>query len=235
MHKVIILAGGKGTRLRPYTENLPKPLVRLGSKTLIEYVLGNVKRAGLDKVIIAIGHLGHMIEDYLGSEWNGIKIEYYREKELEGTAGCLLKMKNVLEENFIVLMGDHITTIDVMDMYNKHIKSNVIATIALKPYNVIIEYGVAKVEQEFIVGFDEKPTYQYYINTGIYVLNKEIFNYIKIGDDFAKDVFPKLLKDGKKIGHYVSDEYWTDIGRVKDYEFYRDQLSIMEVYSKLFK
>lgn len=235
MYKVVILAGGKGTRLRPYTENFPKPLVRLGSKTLIEYVLGNVKRAGIDKVIIATGYLGEMIEDYLGQEWQGIKIKYYGEKELEGTAGCLVKMQDVLEENFIILMGDHITTIDIMDMYRTHLNNKVDVTIALKPYNVIIEYGVAKIDGNLIVGFEEKPTYKYYINTGIYVLNKTVFNYIKVGNDFAKDVFPRLLKEGRKLGYYISNEFWTDIGRVKDYEFYRDQLSMIEVYSKLFK
>lgn len=235
MYKIVVLAGGKGTRLRPYTENIPKPLVKLGSKTLIEYVLSNIKRAGFNKAIIATGYLGEMIESYLGNNWNGLELKYFREKELEGTAGCLVKMKEVLDENFLVVMADHITTISLDQLYNTHISARAIATIALKPYNIIIEYGVAKLEQDKIIEFEEKPTYQFYINTGIYALNKKIFNYIELGSDFAKDVFPKILSNKEKISYYLSEEFWTDIGRVKDYEFYRDQLAMIEVYSKLLK
>ncbi|MEM1971016.1 MAG: nucleotidyltransferase family protein [Candidatus Anstonellales archaeon] len=233
MYKVVILAGGKGQRLRPYTENTPKPLLRVGKWTLIEYVLSNVKRAGFDKVIIATGHLGDQIEEYLGNRWNGVGIKYYREKELEGTAGCLLKMKDDLADNFLVLMGDQITTIDLKNIYSNHIAKASNLTIALKIHNVIIEYGVAMIDNNRILNFEEKPTYTYYINTGIYVIKKNILDHIRVGEDFAKDVFPKLLNQGIPIDYYITDEFWADIGRVKDYEFYRDQMSLIEVYNKL--
>ncbi|MCS7122684.1 MAG: sugar phosphate nucleotidyltransferase [Candidatus Micrarchaeota archaeon] len=233
MYRVVVLAGGKGQRLRPYTENLPKPLLKIGSKTLIEYVMSNIKRAGFREIIIATGHLGEQIEGYLGNRWNGIKIEYYREKELEGTAGCLVKMREVLDENFIVVMGDHITTIDLKELYNTHRSRGAMATITLKNHNVIIEYGVASISNNHIERFEEKPTYTFYINTGIYALNRAVLDHVKVGDDFAKDVFPRLLKLGYKLDYYLTDEFWADIGRVKDYEFFRDQLSMIEVFNIL--
>lgn len=233
MYRVVVLAGGKGQRLRPYTENIPKPLLKIGSKTLIEYVLSNLKRAGFREVIIATGHLGEQIESYLGSRWSGIKIEYFREKELEGTAGCLVKMRDILDDNFLVVMGDHITTIDLKELYNTHKSKGAMVTIALKNHNVIIEYGVASISEDSIRSFEEKPTYTFYINTGIYALNRAVLDHIKVGDDFAKDVFPKLLKLGYRLDYYLTDEFWADIGRVKDYEFFRDQLSLIEVFNTL--
>ncbi len=231
--KVVVLAGGRGQRLRPYTDRLPKPMLPLGTKPILAYILNNIKKAGFQEVLIATGFMHKKIESYFGNEYQGMKITYSKEDKPEGTAGSLVKAKDLLDEDFLVLMGDQLTTIDLRELYEFHKRKKALSTIVLKEHEIFIEYGTAIINGENIVSFEEKPVIKKYINTGIYAFNKRIFEYIKVGDDFGKDVFPSLLKNKEEINYLLTDKFWVDIGRVKDYEFYRDLMSVSELYHEL--
>ncbi len=235
--KAVILCGGEGTRLRPYTYNVPKPMLKLGSKPILEYVLLNLKRAGVKDFILTVGYLKEQIMDYFkdGSQW-GINIEYSVETEKLNTAGSVLQTKDKINDTFIVAMGDHVTSIDMRAFYEYHKKQGGIASIALKMRGTPVEYGIVEVNDDNSVAqFREKPILTNLVNAGIYVFEPEIFNYIKPKEDFAKDVFPRLLKEGKKIYGYKFSEYWMDVGRVHDYEMMNSILSVAELAIELRK
>lgn len=232
--RAFVLAGGEGTRLRPYTYTVPKPMLMLGGKPILQYVLENLKRCGIKDVVITCGYLHEQITKYFGDgSAFGLNISYSIEKEKMNTAGSLLNCKERPKETFVVAMGDHLTNIDMADMVKKHKKSGAIATIALYHVKTPLEYGVAKVHGNNIVGFEEKPVLEHDYNTAIYVFEPEIFDFIKGKEDFAKDVFPRMLAAGKKINAYVFDAFWFDIGRVSDYERFVDIFGLAKLLSSL--
>lgn len=217
--KTFILAGGEGTRLRPYTYATPKPMLQLGGKPILQYVVENLKRAGMKDLVITCGYKHEQIVAHFGDGSKfGVKMEFAIEKEKMNTAGSILPLRGKARETFAVVMGDHITNIDMAEMLKSHRKSGAIATIALYHAKTPLEYGVAKVEGGSITGFSEKPVLEHYYNTAIYIFEPDIFSYIREKEDFAKDVFPRLLAAGKKINPYIFGGVWFDIGRVSDYE-----------------
>ncbi len=229
--KAIILCGGEGTRLRPYTYNIPKPMLRLGNKPILEFVLLNLKRFGITDFILTVGYLHERIEDYFGdgSKW-GINIEYVVEDEKLNTAGSVLRARNKLTDTFFVGMGDHITAINVSEMEKFHRSKKNIATIALKLQGNPVEYGIVSVHPDDTVSsFMEKPILSNLVNAGMYIFEPEIFDYIRPKEDFAKDVFPRLLSANNKISAYTFTEYWADIGRINDYEMMNAIMSIIEL------
>ncbi|MEM3363900.1 MAG: nucleotidyltransferase family protein [Candidatus Micrarchaeia archaeon] len=229
--KAVILCGGEGTRLRPYTYNIPKPMLRLGNRPILEFVLLNLKRYGIRDFILTVGYLHDKIFDYFGDGSKfGVNIEYVIENEKLNTAGSVLGAKNKLTETFFVGMGDHITAINVDEMLAFHKKKNNIATIALKMQGTPVEYGIVGLnDDDTISTFMEKPILSNLINAGIYILEPEIFDYINPKEDFAKHVFPRLLEQGKKISGYKFTEYWADIGRIHDYETMNAIMSVIEL------
>lgn len=232
--RAFILAGGEGTRLRPYTYSLPKPMLMLGGKPILQYVIENLKRCGVKDIVITCGYLHGQITSYFGDgSAFGARIAYSIEKEKMNTAGSLLNCTERPEETFVVAMGDHLTNLDVADMLKQHKKSGAIATIALYHAKMPLEYGVARLEGGSITGFTEKPLLEHYYNTAIYVFEPEIFGYIKEREDFAKDVFPRMLAAGKKLNAYVFGGVWFDIGRVSDYERFVEIFSIARLLGDL--
>lgn len=226
--RAFILAGGEGTRLRPYTYSVPKPMLMLGGKPILQYVLENLKRAGLKDIVLTVGYKHEAITSYFGDGGKfGLKIEYSIEKEKRNTAGSIAHFKGKVKETFAVVMGDHLTDIDMADMLEQHRKSGAIATIALYHAKMPLEYGVAKVDGAHVVGFSEKPLLEHNYNTAIYFFEPEIFDYIQGKEDFAKDVFPRLLDAKKPINAYIFDGVWFDIGRVSDYERFVELFSLM--------
>jgi len=233
--KAIILAGGEGTRLRPYTYEKPKPMLPVGDegKPILYYVIENLKRAGITEFVITAGYKYEKIVEYFGDGSRfGVRIEYSIEKEKLNTAGSLLPLRNKLNETFVVAMGDHITNINIREMIESHKKSRCIATIALLKGKIPIEYGVAEVKNNRIVEFQEKPAIEKLYNTAIYVFEPGIFDYIKEKEDFAKDVFPRLLKMKREINAYVFEGLWHDVGRVVDYERLNKELKTSELFKK---
>ncbi len=230
MVKAIVLCGGKGTRLRPYTYTIPKPMLPLGKKPILEYVLSSLRRAGITEICLTVGYLHEQIEKYFGDGSKfGLKLQYSVETAELGTAGSCIPLMAKLDETFVVMMGDHLSNVEIAKIIEFHKKHGGIATIALNRKGVPLEYGVADLEGDRIVRFREKPIVENLINTGVYVFEPEIFEYIKPREDFASDVFPRLLESKKKITGYIFSDYWLDIGRTTDYEHINQFISVIDL------
>lgn len=228
--KVVILCGGKGTRLRPYTYTIPKPMLPLGRKPILEYVINHLKSHGFTDLLLTVGYLKERIMEYFGDGSRfGVKLTYYTEEESANTAGSIIPTKNEISETFMVVMGDHLSRVNLSDVWDYHKEKGGIATIALKRMGMPLEYGIAELnEKGRIMGFREKPIIENLVNAGVYIFEPRIFDYIKEKDDFAQNVFPRLLENNESIYGFVFDEYWVDIGRVQDYENINRIISIID-------
>ncbi|MFH1786012.1 MAG: nucleotidyltransferase family protein [Candidatus Micrarchaeota archaeon] len=232
--RAFVLAGGEGTRLRPYTYSIPKPMLLVGGKPIVQYVLEHIKESGVTEATLAVGYLHEKIFDYFADGKKlGMKISYTIEEEALGTAGSILVAKNRPKEPFIVVMGDAIMDFDLKSMIEMHRKSGAIATVALLKHKTKVHYGVANITNGYITAFQEKPELEHYINTGVYVLSPEIFTFVKEKEDFAKDVFPRLLSNNQKICAFKVDQgVWVDIGRLEEYEKLKDGKEITRLLGK---
>jgi NDP-sugar pyrophosphorylase family protein len=220
MHAVI-LAGGKGVRLRPYTTALPKPLVPIGDQhAILEIVLRQLATAGFTSCTIAIGHLGEIIRAYVGdgAQW-GMKIDYATEESPLGTMGPLLTMRERLPESFLVMNGDVLTDLDFGDVLGRHRASGAPLTIATYARQVRIDFGVLTTDASRVVGFTEKPSVDYRVSMGVYGLSRTTL------DDYTPGLplgFDELVLDLLKLDNpphaYEFDGYWLDIGRPDDYD-----------------
>ena len=218
--KAVILAGGKGTRLAPYTTVLPKPLMPIGDMPILEIILRQMRIAGVDHAILTVGHLAELLRLFFqGGERIGLKISYSYEEEPLGTAGPLALVPN-LEETFLVSNGDVLTTLDLTELVAFHHAEGAVATIAMHHRQVNIDLGVLELNGgNQIAGYIEKPTYDYMVSMGIYVFEPFVLNYIPREHylDFP-DLVKLLLKDGRKVVGYPFSGYWQDLGRADDYE-----------------
>jgi NDP-sugar pyrophosphorylase family protein len=232
--KTFILAGGEGTRLRPYTYSVPKPMLMLGGKPILQFVVENLRRSGFKDLVVTAGYMADQITSYFGDGSKfGVRVEYSLEKERLNTAGSIVAFKGKLKETFAVVMGDHLTNVDMAEMLKSHKKSGAIATVALYHVKDPLEYGVADVEGGRIVRFAEKPVLEHDYNTGIYIFEPEIFDYINPREDFAKNVFPRLLEARKPINAFVFEGVWFDIGRVSDYERFVELFNVSKLLADL--
>jgi len=219
--KAVLLAGGKGTRLYPYTATFPKSLVPVGDRPIMEYVINNLKKHEIFDIIIATGHLSELIKSYFGNGKKfGVKIEYSEEEKPLGTAGPLSKLKDRINETFLLLNGDILCDINFKTLINFHKKSNCIATVVLTRRKVSIDYGVIEIdENENIRNWIEKPTIDYLVSTGIYVFERKVLEYIKENKKLdLPDLILELIRGNQKVVSYIFDGKWLDIGRPEDYE-----------------
>jgi NDP-sugar pyrophosphorylase family protein len=218
--KAVVLAGGKGTRLSPYTKILPKPLMPIGDMPILEILLRQMKRAGVTEVILTVGHLAEILRAFFqdGSRF-GLKIRYSYEDCPLGTAGPL-SLLDGLDETFFVTNGDVLTTLNLLNLLEYHRSHKAIATIASHVRNVRIDLGVlhTNVDNE-IIGYIEKPTYELFVSMGIYVFEPCVLSYIEYNKylDFP-DLVLKLIGEGERVLSYPFDGYWMDLGRIDDYE-----------------
>ena len=218
--RAIILAGGKGTRLAPYTTVLPKPLMPIGEMPILEIVMRQLVNHGFDDLTLAVGYLGELLMAYCGDGSKfGATLEYSREVQPLGTAGPIALVPN-LNETFLVMNGDLLTTIDYSAMLKNHRERGVLATIACYQRDVKIDLGVIDVDSDnWVVNYIEKPTYHYEVSMGIYIFEPAILNYIPLNQKLdLPDLMLKLLKEGQKVNVFKFDGYWLDIGRPDDYE-----------------
>jgi NDP-sugar pyrophosphorylase family protein len=218
--KAVILAGGKGARLAPYTKILPKPLLPINDMPILEIMLRQMSRYGIGEVILTVGHLSHLIETFFqdGSQF-GLKIRYSYEECPLGTAGPLSLIRG-LDETFFVTNGDVLTTLNYHELLGYHLQRGGIATVASQARNVKIDLGVIeRNENDEIVGYTEKPTMSYFVSMGIYVFEPGVLSFIPPNEylDFP-DLVLKLLAADKRVVSYPFDGYWKDLGRADDYE-----------------
>jgi len=221
--KAVILCGGKGTRLRPLTYEIPKALIPIHGKTLTEHLFDLFKRYGIIDIVMAVGHMREKIIEYYGNgEKFGVNITYIIEDEPLGTAGGLLKAKKMFHETFFVTNGDELKDIDLEEMYKLHKKENASATIALTTVEDPSQYGVARLSGNKIQEFVEKPKKENapsnLINSGFYIIEPKVIDMIPKG--FAmleKDIFPKLAKENKLHGYPFSGQ-WFDTGNMERYD-----------------
>ena len=218
--RAVILAGGKGTRLAPYTTVLPKPLMPIGEMPILEIVIRQLQKKGFYDITLATGYLAELLMAYCGdgSKFD-TKIDYSREEQPLGTAGPIALVPN-LTDTFLVMNGDLLTTIDYSAMLNYHRKRGALATVACYQRDVKIDLGVIQVdENNWISDYIEKPTYHYSVSMGIYLFEPEILNYIPKAERLdLPELVLKLMHDGKKVNVFNFDGYWLDIGRPDDYE-----------------
>ncbi len=218
--KAIILAGGKGRRLAPYTTVFPKPLMPVGDMPILEVILHQLKSSGCDEVTLAVGHLAELLRAYFnnGSKL-GIRINYSVESKPLGTAGPLALVKG-LDEPFLVMNGDILTDLRYADLYSFHMKQQAVATIATYQRTVNIDFGVIETNgSNLLADYIEKPSFKYRVSMGIYVFSPQVLQFIKPDTYFDfPDLVRVLIKNGEKVASYPFDGYWLDIGRNDDYE-----------------
>ncbi|HEY3827697.1 MAG TPA: sugar phosphate nucleotidyltransferase [Solirubrobacteraceae bacterium] len=224
MKRAVILAGGKGTRLRPYTTVLPKPLMPIGDRPVLDIIVRQLKAHGFQRITVATGHLAELIEVFFrdGSVY-GIPIDYYREDEPLGTVGALALIDGLREEDVLVMNGDVLTDIDYGALLAHHQASDAAATIATKGRHVQISLGVLRFGDEGdptrLTGYDEKPAIDYTASMGVYCFAPRALDHIDAGEriDFP-DLVLRLIAAGEIVRSWPSDDYWLDIGRHDDYE-----------------
>lgn len=216
---VFILAGGLGTRLRPLTNDIPKPMLKVGDKPILELIINQFKEFGFKNFIISINYKGEIIEEYFKDGKNfDVNIEYVREKKKLGTAGSIKLAESKFTKPFIVINGDILTGMNFDSFLNYHINNKFDITVGVRNYEMKIPYGVMVTEDLEIRSIEEKPTYNFYINSGIYVLDEKVLKYIPKDESCnMPDVINKIINQKGKSAVYSITEYWTDIGRVDDY------------------
>lgn len=220
--KTVILAGGKGTRLAPYTTIFPKPLVPIGDRPILEIIIRQLARQGLGDILLSVGHLGELIEAYFQNGHRnipGLQLEYFREKQPLGTAGSLAMIPG-LDETFLVMNGDILTTLNYPALIRHHREHRSALTIAMHQKDVKIDLGVLETnETGELTSYQEKPLYSFRVSMGIYVYEPHVLQYIPKGQYFDfPDLVRLLLNKGERIAGYPSQDYWLDIGRREDYE-----------------
>lgn len=216
----IIMAGGRGKRLSPLTDTIPKPMLTLGDKPIIEHNIDRLISYGIKKIYISVKYLGEQIQEYFGNgSSKGICIEYIWEKEFLGTAGALALVDKFDTEHIILMNSDLFTNVDFEDLYLELIKSNADMAVASTEYKVDIPFAVFETNDKQIITFKEKPSYVYHSNAGIYILNKNLVKKIPKNEFYdITDLMEKLVKEGGSLIHNPIIGFWIDIGSPSDYK-----------------
>jgi NDP-mannose synthase len=218
--KAVVLAGGKGTRLAPYTKILPKPLMPIGDMPILEVILRQMKAAGIGNVVLTVGHLSELLRAFFQDGHQlGLQIEYSYEQCPLGTAGPIALIDG-LNDTFVVTNGDVLTTLSLKELIKFHKEQHATATIAVHHRKVKIDLGVVESDASArINGYIEKPVYDYCVSMGIYVFEPRVISFIPRGEylDFP-DLVKKMVAAGEKVVGYHFEGYWQDLGRPDDYE-----------------
>ena len=220
--KAVILAGGKGTRLAPYTTIFPKPLVPIGDRPILEVIIRQLVSHGFGQILLSVGYLGELIEAYFQNGHRnipGLSLQYFRESEPLGTAGSLAMIPG-LEETFLAMNGDILTNLNYQALLEHHQEHRSALTVAMHRKEVKIDLGVIETgDSDQITSYREKPLYIFQVSMGVYVYEPHVLKYIPKGKymDFP-DLVRILLEKGEKVTGFCSHDYWLDIGRREDYE-----------------
>jgi dTDP-glucose pyrophosphorylase/predicted transcriptional regulator len=224
-NKVVLMVGGLGTRLRPLTDNTPKPMLKVGNKPILETIIGNFKKYGFVNIVLCVSYKAEIIEEYFkdGLEF-GVNIEYIHENKRMGTAGALSLIRDKLDKSFFVMNGDLLTNINFDNMMQYHLHNSSLATMGVREYDFQVPYGVVNVHGENILSIEEKPVHKFFVSGGIYVLSSDVLDFIP-DDEFydMPTLFEKVIEEKLKSISFPIHEYWLDIGRIEEFEKANDE------------
>ena len=226
---VVLMAGGEGTRLRPLTEDRPKPMLPVGSKPLLETILNQFLSYGFRRFFISVRYKAELIEAYFGdgSKW-GAEIHYLREKKPLGTAGCLSLLPSRPDAPLVVMNGDLLTNVNFTQLlaFHDHLQAHV--TLCVREHHVRVPYGVVQVNDNRLVSLTEKPVQRYFINAGIYVLEPAVLKWVPRNKAMdMTELIKLLLERNHLIGTFPIHEYWTDIGHMEDYLRAQEEIAVV--------
>ncbi len=218
--KAVILAGGLGTRLRPFTEIIPKPLLPIGEKSVLEIQIEALKTYGFNEIYLATNYKSDYIENFFGNGSKfGVKLTISKETKRLGTVGPLTLLKEELTEPFLMMNGDILTQVDYKKMYDFAKSQDTILTVGIKEIVSPFQFGNIFFDGHFVTGIEEKPKIRTNIVAGIYIIKPDVFNWIPEETYFGMDnLIEKMLNNSEKIAKYEITEYWLDIGQVDDYQ-----------------
>lgn len=215
----VLMAGGKGERLRPLTDKTPKPLLPVGGKAIIDHNIDRLISYGVKHISVTVNYLHEQIETHYAEEHNGVKINCYREPKFLGTIGSILFVEQFYNDTILVMNSDLFTNIDYEDFYIHFHENDADMSVAAVPYNISIPYGILDLEGRNIKGLLEKPQYNYYANAGIYLIKRRALNEIPKNQFFnATDLIEKLISENKKVIRYPLNGTWIDIGNPQEYQ-----------------
>lgn len=220
LNKVVLMVGGLGTRLQPLTENIPKPMLEVGNKPILQTIVEKFGEYGYLNIVMCINYKSHVIKDYFGDGAEfGVNIEYVSEKDRMGTAGALSLLKDKPQEPFFVMNGDLLTNVNFEHLHDFHISNNSIGTMCVRDYDFQVPFGVVSIKDTKILSIDEKPKHKFFVNAGIYMFDPEILEYIPKNEFYdMPTLFKKLIDKNKKVISFPLREYWLDVGRIEEYE-----------------
>lgn len=227
----VIMAGGRGTRLKPLTNEVPKPLLKVGDKPIMAHVLDHLMKFGVDDFWFSVRYRGDQIASFFGdgSERN-IRIEYVWEDEPLGTIGAVSKIDNFKHDNILVTNSDLLTTLDYEDFFVNFLNHKADMAVATIPYTVDVPYAVMETSNNHVLSFKEKPTYTYYSNAGIYLIKKELLEMIPKEKHYnSTDLMEAVIEKGLKLISYPMRSYWLDIGKPEDFEKAQSDIGYLEI------
>jgi NDP-mannose synthase len=224
VERAVILAGGKGSRLGPYTTVLPKPLLPIGDRAILDVVVRQLSGCGFSRITLAVGYLSHLVRAVMGdgSRYE-LSIDYHEEEEPLGTVGALATIGDVTD-SLLVMNGDVLTALDYRVLMDAHRASGNALTIASHPRVIRTDYGVLHVDHDVgptgrVVGFEEKPEIPFMVSMGVYIMEPRTLDFVEAGEHLdLPDLVLRLLEAGEQVGSYLFEGFWLDIGRHEDYE-----------------
>lgn len=227
--EAVIMAGGQGQRLRPLTENTPKPLLRIGEKPIVEYTIDRLERYGINKLWLSVNYLGDQLQEFAQNKATEMEISLVRETRPLGTIGSISLIDSFEKDAILLSNSDLLTNVDYEDFYVDFMESEADLSVVTIPYKVEIPYAVMEVSNGNISDFKEKPTYTYYSNGGIYLFKKEMLEFIPKGEVFsATDFMSKLIENGKTVRSFPHHGYWLDIGRHDDFKRAQEDVKLFD-------
>ena len=217
---VVLMVGGLGSRLRPLTEETPKPMLKVGNKPILQTIVEKFAEYGLGEIIMCVNYKSDIIQDYFGDgSAFGVSITYIFEEERMGTAGALSLLETLPNDPFFVMNGDLLTNINFDHLCNYHLAQNAMATMCVREYDFQVPYGVVNMEGNTILSIQEKPVHKFYVSAGIYMLNPDVIRYIPKNQFYdMPSLFETLIQQQQKSVSFPIREYWLDIGQMEEYE-----------------
>lgn len=219
-NRVILMVGGLGTRLRPLTENIPKPMLKVGNKPILQTIIEKFAEYGYTNIVMCVNYKSHIIQDYFGDGSSfGVNIEYILEEQRMGTAGALSLLNEKPTESFFVMNGDLLTNVNFEHLHDFHIANNSMGTMCVREYDFQVPYGVVNIKDSKIISIEEKPIHKFFVSAGIYMLSPEILDYIPKSVFYdMPTLFEQIINANKNVISFPLREYWLDIGRIEEYK-----------------